>query len=80
MFCSRSITTHVLRGLAALGLTGLSIYVLLHQQTCVLLIPVMLVGAIILLRGCPMCWLLGLFETIGKRKPIQPTSEFQSKH
>jgi hypothetical protein len=31
------------------------------------LVPPLLLGALILLRGCPMCWLLGLFETISNR-------------
>ncbi len=22
------------------------------------------IGAVVLLRGCPMCWLVGLFETL----------------
>ncbi len=59
MFCSTSLTEHLLRGaLAALLLAGalLGGWPLLMKAAAVL-------GALALMRGCPMCWLLGLFQT-----------------
>lgn len=75
MFCSRSVTVHLLKGLCAFALIGLSIYILLHHQAYGLLVPLMLAGALVLLRGCPMCWLLGLFETIRKRAPGKASND-----
>jgi hypothetical protein len=51
MFCSASVSIHLLRGLVALGLIIGAIYSSSY-------------GAIVLIRGCPMCWLVGLFETL----------------
>lgn len=64
MFCSRSIWVHLLRGIGAATLIALAIY--LGTEQLWRLIP-LVVGAILLLRGCPMCWLFGLLET--RREP-----------
>lgn len=71
MFCSSSISVHLLRGLGAAVLLGLAVFLgtdgavpVLARFTAVPLV----IGAFLLLRGCPMCWLMGLFETIGKRR------------
>jgi len=57
MFASRGITEHVARGLVGFGSLALAaVYPLLS----LLLIPVALVA----LRGCPMCWTMGLVETV----------------
>ena len=42
---------------------------------CDRLAPVLVIGAFLLLRGCPMCWLLGLFQTIANRKARSPGEE-----
>ena len=65
MFCSRSITIHLLRGLGAVLLL---IAAFMFGREQVWLVPPLLVGAVILLRGCPACWLAGLFETAGALK------------
>jgi hypothetical protein len=61
VFCSPTVTRHVLRGAAGflLAIWALS-YAPLH--------PILATGAGVLAlvawRGCPMCWTVGLFETV----------------
>ena len=62
MFGSRSITLHVLRG--ALAAACLFAAFKLHS---VLLAALAIIAAIVLLRGCPMCWTVGLCETVARR-------------
>ena len=60
-FASKSVAAHLLRGAAAAALL-----------TCAFAIgaeyPIRSViaglGALVLLRGCPMCWTVGLIETV----------------
>ncbi|MDR0205094.1 MAG: hypothetical protein LBJ40_23430 [Delftia acidovorans] len=60
MFCSRSVGTHLLRGAAAMAL-------LLAAMLLDGLPPLPRLaafgGALLLMRGCPACWLVGLFQT-----------------
>lgn len=64
MFCSTSLTEHLLRGaLAALLLAG----ALLGDWHPILNAGALL-GALVLMRGCPMCWLIGLFQTRPQRR------------
>lgn len=63
MFCSRSIGIHLLRGAGAIMLIGLGLVL-----GSIWLWPPLILGAVLLLRGCPMCWLVGLFETIGQKR------------
>ena len=65
MFCSRSVGVHLLRGIAAFSLIVLTFYFGASQP--LLAIPLLL-GAFFLLRGCPMCWMVGLFETIRNQR------------
>jgi hypothetical protein len=79
MFCSTSITLHLARGLgaaallfAALWSEGLPIFLRLSAAA----------GALVLMRGCPMCWLVGLFETATNRlkaSVVQPKAPTPSK-
>jgi hypothetical protein len=70
MYCSRSISVHLLRGLGAVALITLAVmYGAGHRW----LAPLLLVGAVVLLGGCPMCWLAGLFETMANRRNSAPT-------
>lgn len=60
MFASKTMTEHVARGVVGLG--ALSVAVRLQQTDAwltLLLIPLALVA----LRGCPMCWTVGLLQT-----------------
>lgn len=64
MFCSTSVGMHLLRGAAAVALIFAVIYFSLGWAESTLEV----ISVIILLRGCPMCWLRGLFETIAQCK------------
>jgi hypothetical protein len=65
MFCSRSISVHLLRGLGAVALVALAIMV---GGDHLWLVPPLVIGALVLMRGCPMCWLMGLVETATLRR------------
>jgi hypothetical protein len=62
MHCNRSITIHVSRGLGAAALIVLAF---LYGGAYAWLLPALLLVAVLLLGGCPACWLTGLFEAIG---------------
>lgn len=64
MFCSTSVSVHLLRGAAALGLIFAAIYLSSYGVVWSALAGL---GAIVLLRGCPMCWLMGLSETMQRK-------------
>lgn len=66
MFCSSSVTVHLLRGLAAVVLLWVAFYFGAEDW---LWTTLALVGALLLMRGCPSCWLIGLFETMARRQP-----------
>lgn len=63
-FCSRTVTRHLARGIAGLAL---AIWALANASAH----PVLAIGAGVLMvaawRGCPMCWTLGLVETVVRR-------------
>lgn len=65
MFPSRNVFTHIVRGILGLGFLAIAL-----QYSAVLgwwtLVPVLC--ALICLGGCPMCWFVGLIETIIRRK------------
>lgn len=65
-FASKTLSHHLLRGGAAVGLIAIAIEL---NRDLPLLAAVFGVAAIVALRGCPMCWTVGLFETlrVGKR-------------
>ena len=69
MFKSKSISIHLLRGLGGLGLLAAALSGRLPLWVEILLG----IGGGFLLRGCPMCWAVGLVETvfnkIGASKP-----------
>jgi hypothetical protein len=70
MFCSRSVSVHLLRGIGAVTLL---VAAFAFGRDHVWLWPPLLIGAVVLLRGCPMCWLVGLLETIVDRKQTSST-------
>jgi hypothetical protein len=64
LFASRSVTMHLLRGAIAAFLIPWAIAHASSQPAMALLS----VGAsVIAMRGCPMCWLVGLVETVATR-------------
>jgi len=58
MSCSRSITIHLMRGIGAVVAIALA---LMYGADHLWLWPPLLIGAVVLMGGCPMCWLMGLF-------------------
>lgn len=65
MYCSRSVSIHLLRGVLALGLIVSAIFA---NRFGLIWSGLAVLGAVVLLRGCPMCWLVGLFETLKRGK------------
>ncbi|WP_438022182.1 hypothetical protein [Sorangium sp. So ce233] len=64
MFASKSLVEHVARGLLGLGAFAASALLApAHPWAALALLPVGLVA----LRGCPMCWTLGLIQTVMAR-------------
>jgi len=63
-FASPKLRTHLLRGAGGLGVLALALR-LEHVNIWLSLALVSL--AIWLLKGCPMCWTIGLFETMAQR-------------
>lgn len=61
MHCNRSVTLHVLRGV---GATILIVLAFAYGQASGWLFLTLLISAVLLLGGCPACWLTGLFEAI----------------
>ena len=64
MFASRSIAAHLTRGVVAAALIG---WAALHQSSNPAFAVIAIGLAVVAMRGCPMCWVLGLVETFGNR-------------
>ena len=63
-FASRSIATHLLRGVIGIGALIAAVTLAPeHPVMAVFLLPLGMVA----LRGCPMCWTIGLVQTIAAR-------------
>lgn len=67
-FASRTVTRHLLRGAAGVALILVAFAAASSRP--VLAIAAGL-SALIAFRGCPMCWTIGLVETIVARTRIQ---------
>ncbi|GAA1912371.1 hypothetical protein [Nocardioides hwasunensis] len=71
MFASRSVPRHLVRG--ALGLPMLvaafALVPWLGPLALLLVVP-----AVVLLRGCPTCWALGLAQTCAVPRPARPST------
>jgi hypothetical protein len=64
IFGNRSVIVHLLRGAVGYGAVCLSIATM-HESS---ILSFALVGvALVALGGCPVCWTVGLFETIAVR-------------
>ncbi len=63
-FASSSVTEHLLRG--ALGLAGIFFAIKLGSERPIIAV-VLVLGSLVALRGCPMCWVAGLFGTLQQR-------------
>lgn len=68
MFASQSLTQHLSRG--ALGISALVFGIQLLGQgnlTGMLEAVGLLVFSLVMLRGCPTCWTIGLIQTIATK-------------
>jgi hypothetical protein len=68
MFASKSIVEHLLRGLIGIG--AIVVAVILAGRPGWLSATasaILALSALVAFRGCPVCWSIGLFETIGRR-------------
>ena len=65
MFGNRTLSVHLLRGIGGMGLVAISVHLIgkPHAWLGILFMP----GALYLLKGCPVCWAIGLFETVAHR-------------
>jgi hypothetical protein len=64
-FASQTLGGHIGRGAGAALLVLMAVWLLsLHGLLPGAAAVAGFVGAVVLLRGCPMCWFIGLFETI----------------
>ena len=65
MFQSGSVARHVIKGILGFGFLAIAL-----QYASVLgwwtLVPV--AGALVCFQGCPMCWTVGLIDTVLHRK------------
>jgi len=64
LFASESLVAHLVRGVAALAMLY---WAVVNQESAPMLSLVAGAGALVALRGCPVCWTVGLFETIGQK-------------
>ena len=64
MFASRSIAAHVVRGVIAAVLIT---WAVLDQSSNPAFAAAASVAAVVAMKGCPLCWTLGLVETISER-------------
>ena len=74
LFATRTLSGHLLRGAAAFGLMYLAVA---QQQAHPLRALAAGLAALVVMRGCPMCWAIGLVETVqqrlGRERPADPS-------
>lgn len=64
LFATTTLRGHLIRGAAAFGL----LYLAIDQQHAHPAWSVAAgLGALVALRGCPVCWMIGLVETVQQR-------------
>ena len=68
MLASKTIAAHMVRGVIAAALIT---WAVLHQSSDPAFAVAAGVMAVVAMRGCPMCWMVGLVETIGERMRIR---------
>jgi hypothetical protein len=64
LFATRTLSGHLLRGAAAFVLLCLA---LTQRQEHPLRAVAAALAALAVMRGCPMCWAIGLVETLRQR-------------
>lgn len=75
MFASRTLSEHVARGTAAALAIAAAILVPAWMPSWTSTPAAILLGvcAIVLLRGCPMCWAIGVVGILRQRRPACTT-------
>lgn len=72
MFASRGILEHLGRGVVGIGsLTFCALFASAHPWLSLAFIPL----GVVALRGCPMCWTVGLVQTIAAKLQRKSTDE-----
>ena len=69
MFGSNTILEHLARGIAGFGAFAVAIH-LAHVPGMASMVgsTALALGGLVALRGCPVCWTVGVFETLKGRK------------
>jgi hypothetical protein len=65
IFASRTLGEHLLRG--AIGAAAIAAALSVANGPSALAAIPLALAALVALRGCPMCWTVGLLETVGRR-------------
>jgi hypothetical protein len=73
---SASIAARLLRGVIGFGLLGCALALAARLGPIALLIVPL---GLIALRGCPMCWLVGLFEAVSARRLTRTCADGRCK-
>ena len=68
MFASKTVAAHMMRGVIAAALIA---WAVTHQTSDPAFAVIAGVLALVAMRGCPLCWTVGLFETIGERVRVR---------
>ncbi len=63
MFASRTVAEHLARGAFGLGAFAAAMVLAPSHPWALALLPL----AFVALRGCPMCWTVGLIETVAAK-------------
>ena len=63
MFASKSVMAHIVRGIIAAVLIVWALDLLSTEPIFALAAGA---AAMVAMRGCPLCWTMGLFETISE--------------
>lgn len=64
MFASKSLVEHLARGTVGVGALAAAVGLLAAQPWLAL---AALVASLVALRGCPMCWTVGLMQTVAAK-------------
>ncbi len=69
MFGAKTLLAHILRGVIGFGALALAILLARNADTSAHASVTLAIVALIALRGCPVCWAIGLFETVRGKAP-----------
>lgn len=72
MYCFAPIALHLLRSIVAIMLLACGFF--MASIMPIFIVPA-LIGSMLLLRGCPLCWAIELFKKIKKTSPLKSFKE-----